>query len=284
MKRLVMGCCRLVHPFLDDPDSIVYPGGHIHSTGDVLQAIKIMRGEITIPKIYEPHVFHGGSEDHTMDLRYQDSGSHQDFWNECHLKNNQHFLTGSSGSQVWKNLQIEDRICAGSRVLNIGVGLGYCTKDLVSRGCKVDVLDISPIALSRVSSIVENSWLPNQFDLMPVGEYDLVLSHLVSQHMPTSELEKQVQYIVKALAPSGLFAMQFSSWLPGVHAEVSTKNIKSGGMCYSQVEMQGIIERCGGRVQKMAKIYEFPAKGSSWSIVHITKLDYDRLFRSLQSI
>lgn len=203
--------------------------------------------------------------------QFQESGSYRDFWDACHQRNDQHFLTGSSGFQIWKNLQVEDKVRKGIRVLNIGVGLGHCTRDLVSTGCKVDALDISPVALRRVAPIVEHIWLPDQFDEMPEGVYDLVLSHLVTQHMPTSDLEKQVQYIVKGLTPTGLFAMQFSSWLPGVHAEVSTKNIKSGGMCYSQVEMQGIIERCGGHVQKMAKIYEFPAKGSSWSIVHITK-------------
>lgn len=76
-KTLVLGSCRLVLPFLSDDDLhaggmpprpnrdakdaeyVTYPGGHTHSTGDVIQAIKIMKSELKVPEYLDPYVFHG---------------------------------------------------------------------------------------------------------------------------------------------------------------------------------------------------------------------------------
>lgn len=58
-KLLVLGSCRVIQPFQKDPDAVTYPGGHTHSTRDVLQAIRILNGDLVVPAEYEPYIFHG---------------------------------------------------------------------------------------------------------------------------------------------------------------------------------------------------------------------------------
>src|SRR5712691_7606798 len=70
---------------------------------------------------------------------------HQDtrqWWDRAHETSHE-FCSGTAGTDVWERLNITDRIIPGMAVLNIGVGLGFCTRELVKRGCVVDVLDMS---------------------------------------------------------------------------------------------------------------------------------------------
>jgi len=58
-KTLVMGSCRLTEPFKDDPNFILYPGGHAHCTSAFLQALDVMAGKVVVPKKIEEFAFRG---------------------------------------------------------------------------------------------------------------------------------------------------------------------------------------------------------------------------------
>lgn len=211
------------------------------------------------------------------DALKSDSVSFEQFWNDCHAVNDQHFLTGSSGRSVWSSLNITDRVKAGAKVLNIGVGLGFCTNELVKAGCVVDVLDISPVALERVSKIVRKAWLPSQFESMPIDYYDLIISHLVTQHMPDGDLTKQVTYTVKALNKIGVFAMQFACRFPIISdgkTSISMKDTKAGGSVRTLEKIDSLVRSCGGQIvwNKMISVYQ--RKGSCWFGVHIARTSY----------
>jgi len=70
MKTLVMGSCRIVESLMACPSVVPYPGGHVHSTGEVIQAINIMKGDIVIPCELSPYFFigHGTREDKKLDV------------------------------------------------------------------------------------------------------------------------------------------------------------------------------------------------------------------------
>lgn len=59
MKSLVMGSCRIAQPLQDRDDMILYPGGHVHSPEEMIQALKIMDGRISIPPELEKYAFRG---------------------------------------------------------------------------------------------------------------------------------------------------------------------------------------------------------------------------------
>jgi 2-polyprenyl-3-methyl-5-hydroxy-6-metoxy-1,4-benzoquinol methylase len=98
----------------------------------------------------------------------------QDFWELNHqqkIENYKFWLTGSLGPEVWRYLSIEDRILPGKIVLNIGVGLGHCTKALAKRGCIVHALDISENALEKVRDVVTHTWLPSSLQEIPAEHF-----------------------------------------------------------------------------------------------------------------
>jgi len=57
--KLVMGSCRLAEPMRDVEDVILYPGGHVHSTAEFVQAIRIMQGDLIPPMDINAHLFRG---------------------------------------------------------------------------------------------------------------------------------------------------------------------------------------------------------------------------------
>ena len=59
MKSLVMGSCRIAQPLQDRDDMVLYPGGHVHSPAEMIQALKIMEGRICIPPELEKYAFRG---------------------------------------------------------------------------------------------------------------------------------------------------------------------------------------------------------------------------------
>lgn len=59
MKSLVMGSCRIAQPLKDREDMILHPGGHVHSPAEIVQALKIMDGQICVPPELEKYVFRG---------------------------------------------------------------------------------------------------------------------------------------------------------------------------------------------------------------------------------
>lgn len=203
-----------------------------------------------------------------------------EFWEQNHkgnLKGHRFWLTGSAGPYVWNNLQVRSLIKPGRVVLNIGVGEGHCTRDLVERKCTVHVLDISPAALNKVRDIVAGCWLPDTFEDMPASHFDLAFSHLVAQHMSNRDLSRQISAVLRALKPTGIFAMQFAcSQNPGYNSpdEAPMELIKSGGVVRSLAGLSTMVEAAGGVVLWANRIGIFPTYGSGWYAVHIARADY----------
>src|ERR1700760_1828233 len=88
------------------------------------------------------------------------------FWDRAHGGEDPYWLSGFSGPDIWRRLDVSGRIRRGAVVLNIGVGLGHCTRALAEAGCVVHALDISPIALERVRNIA-TGWLSTDLDRIP---------------------------------------------------------------------------------------------------------------------
>ena len=195
----------------------------------------------------------------------------KNFWDQQHKDNNIQFLTGSSGEGIWQDLAVRDRVRPGANVLNIGVGLGYCTKALVDQGCQVHAMDISSVALSKVKNIVDRVWEPTQYAEMPTDFFDLALSYLVTQHMSPDDLIEQLRYVVTSLAPHGIFAMQFASRLAKQDIQVTENNIKYGGICYTAAQLTTIVESVGGKILWLKHASVYPQHGSEWYFVHISR-------------
>lgn len=193
------------------------------------------------------------------------------WWADAHARSDRGWLSGTHGHTVWASLAVSSRVLAGRKVLNIGVGLGVCTRDLVAAGCEVSVLDICPQALGRVEGIVSTSYLASEIERLPDAHFDLAISHLVTQHMLDDALERQIRHVLRSLKPDGVFAMQFSyGWRQetGI-ANEDLANAKAGGIVRTLGHMVGMVDRLGGQVTRAHVIDNYPQHKTGWYALHI---------------
>ena len=203
-----------------------------------------------------------------------------DWWARAHQRQHTFWLSGSEGPEVWNRLGVTDRLNAGATVLNVGVGLGICTRQLSQRGCKVSVLDISREALDAVGDVAVG-YLASDIEALPSGVFDVALSHLVAQHMSDQDLEVQVRHVVRALKPNGVFAVQYALGEDGLVTEqASERYLKAGAIRRSVAGFNALVGRAGGicietlerehhpcgTVWRVAVIGHQPVKPRWWSV------------------
>ena len=206
----------------------------------------------------------------------------EDWWDYHHEgKGDYHqWLTASAGPEVWHNLNIDKLIKPNKVVLNIGVGLGHCTRELARRKCVVHALDISPVALAKVESFTAKTWLPPTLPDIPENTFDLAISYLVTQHMVDEDLLEQISGVLRSLKPTGVFAMQFAFALNRQANDLTyppaerIARMKSGGMCRSLEGMARLVDQAGGSIAYARRIGMFPEQGSGWYAMHIVRPDY----------
>ena len=197
----------------------------------------------------------------------------KEYWDNAHKETKLGPLTNSSGISVWEELNIVDLIHKDSIILNIGIGTGRCTKDLIAIGAKVYVLDISEIAINRVKEIVSGYWLSDNIASLPKNTFDLAISHLVTQHIDLKTLTDQIKNVVIALKDGGIFAMQFaySTYSLRTTEDPTLDNIVGGGMCRTLGQMDDVVSSVGGEIVWAKKTLNCQYWHSGWYAVHIVK-------------
>ncbi len=175
-----------------------------------------------------------------------------------------------TGAEVWPRLKVEERLQPGAPVLNIGVGLGHCTRDLAARGCEVHALDISATALQRVEDIA-TTWRADNIAALPKDKFIAVMSHLVAQHMTNTDLKAQIRGILPSLKADGVFAIQFAIPLEphGAIDYEDAASAKGGSLQREAAVVEQMVVDVGGKVLKSELIMEFPEHKAGWHLIHI---------------
>jgi 2-polyprenyl-3-methyl-5-hydroxy-6-metoxy-1,4-benzoquinol methylase len=207
------------------------------------------------------------------DLKYSaaNQDSMADWWERAHQKNEQLWITGSSGQQVWQCLDIKDQLVPGTKVLNVGVGTGTCTRELADLKLTVHALDISKTALARVKEIA-TVWTPDKLAKLPQNYFDLAISFLVAQHMADPELQDQIKWICKALTPIGIYAVQFAQ--NDQDQSIPNQSLvtqKTGGVLRNSQEIKKLVTRAGGKIKRMWVGPTYKQYHSRWMYVWIGK-------------
>lgn len=198
----------------------------------------------------------------------------QKCWEDRHRNNEQLYLTGSHLKDVLQSLNIK-AVKIGGNTLVIGVGLGYEVQELREFTPFVDVLDISYFALERVKDITRNQYLASELIKMPADYYDLVISHLVTQHMSDMALSSQLIWVIKALKKTGIFAMQLAL-LPGDkrkwHEIQNIESQKTGYVFRSLLEMQDMVNSSSGYISATFPEKSFDHTDIKHQFIHIKRL------------
>ena len=196
----------------------------------------------------------------------------QGFWDYQYKKENKDILANTSGEEIWRRLELQPYIKAGVHVLEIGIGLGRNVKDMTEKQMNVYACDISQTALDRVSSSVKGSYLSRDLDKIPSEAFDLAVSFLVTQHIDEEDLRVQLKEVIRALKPTGIFAMQFAYLLtPRCYKVQIIELMQSGGVCWSLGEMDKLVHESGGCIVHAKRLETFPRWNSGWYGIHIMR-------------
>ena len=199
-----------------------------------------------------------------------------DWWELCHgsegHEEHRWYLTGSKGPEVWSALNIAQRLTSGKKVLNIGIGMGYCTRRLKELSCAVSALDVSYAGLEQVKDICEHTWHPSALDTLPDRYFDVAISNLVAQHMTNQDLMDQLHHVIRSLKSDGVFALQFAFQPGNRRFEISSESAhaqKAGAVLRSLGLMEKMVVQAGGDIVWASRIGLFPEYGTGWYGVNI---------------
>jgi SAM-dependent methyltransferase len=201
------------------------------------------------------------------------------WWDRAHKNDALIWLSGYSGPEIWERLEVDPLLSPKAVVLNIGVGLGYCTHALSGRGCTIHALDISDVALNRVRSIA-TPWLADNVASLPINTFDVALSHLVVQHMLDDALLPQMKAVIKSLKPNGIFALQFAKYTDkqSQNKPITSMAAKGGGVLRTVEAMESMAIEAGGEIA-LSVPKEFSETGGwawhesgwAWHVIHIRR-------------
>lgn len=204
----------------------------------------------------------------------------KDFWVNAHKNSARGPLTGTQLGELLNYFRLNKKIKKDMHVLNIGVGLGHCTRGLANR-CKVSALDICQGAVDKVSSATVAGYIHENLDQLPQDSFDMAISLLVTAHMPEADLVQQLTHVIRALKPDGKFYCQFSAEDneaenniplrtvsfqkdPSVPASVQKNNRT---MEYAKL----LVDMCGGKVTFTSAKRNFPQHKAYWYYLVIQK-------------
>lgn len=198
----------------------------------------------------------------------------QEWWEQCHNTPDSYYISDYGGPSLWKRLKISKLIVPAAPVLDIGVGGGTDIRCLHEKGLEVHVLDITPTAFERVAGCYEKAWLEPELESLPRDYFAVVISHLVTQHINDSTLERQIRHVLKALRPDGVFAMQYCDGSPSIKAkdyDESVATCQVGDVRRTPKMMKALVKRCGGRVTWVSKPEPYPEHRKQWFYTHIRR-------------
>lgn len=130
----------------------------------------------------------------------------KNFWEDKHLIKENLWLTGSDFNGILNFHKIDKKELFNQTVLEIGVGLGTFSSEVVKHSEKIICCDISQNALNNLNEKVKKKYLTeNLKDIEPV---DLAICHLVFQHCTNDEVQRIINDV--QLKDTGVFSFQFA--------------------------------------------------------------------------
>ena len=195
----------------------------------------------------------------------------EEFWDNNHKTNSHFYLSGTDGSSQVSILRLHGIVQPNTRLLNIGIGKGYCTKHWVEHGCLVSVLDISEVAIQRVRNIIEAAYTDSNIEDLPTNYFDYITCLLVVQHMNTETLDRHLKYVINSLKPNGVYAVQFAYALYGKPNKDDLETCQIGESTRTLEEMTYLVEKHGGKILSIFDGGQYPSFEMGWHILHISK-------------
>lgn len=197
-----------------------------------------------------------------------------EFWASRHLARDPIYLS-TSGPDVMHSLGIDGMDLHGLTVLNIGVGLGGFELWASPQVASIDCLDIVAEALPAVAPVVHTFYLTPE--LLPSNTYDLITERYVAQHLDDATLSLHMEHAIRALRPSGLYAVNVPDFLHApsprdLALSGSMQGCTSGSVRRTVRDVADMVYECGGRICAALPISEHPQWNSLQLAYHIRRI------------
>jgi SAM-dependent methyltransferase len=190
------------------------------------------------------------------------------FWEDKHGVSDRYWLTGSSLKEIMALHDISYDELTNKDVLEIGVGLGNLSHDVVKYTDKLICCDISETALSNVSDMVSEKHLTSQ--LNKIKPVDLAICHLVFQHCTNEEIKRIINDVV--LKDGGIFTFQFAFLRDGEEPNNKVKDLINLGSHHFRGidEIKKMVEGANKEIVWTSEpIHYHDAENFSWFMVKI---------------
>jgi glycosyltransferase involved in cell wall biosynthesis len=204
------------------------------------------------------------------------SKSVEEFWESSHEIDSELWLTGTDPDWLFDYYGLESLIKDSNKklkILNVGVGRGGCTKELAKNGHIVSALDISSAALEKVAGFVQQTYLANDIKTLPTSEFDLIIHHLVAQHMSIVDLELQVETLISSLSQNGMLCMQIASYQKNDRNDLGDGKMECmmGAVGRSEEAIKTLFDRPSLTVLEITQTNTYEEYGSSWYRIRAIK-------------
>ena len=207
-------------------------------------------------------------------------------WQVYHQQQKVTALTGSHLAAYYLYHDLSpSRFSPGTKILEVGIGLGHAVREMEAHGCEVHVMDICQRAIETVQNVVARSYLHRDAHQLPSDYFDVIMHHLVTQHMSEADLRWQLPHVIRSLKASGKLHIQWAgSDVPGENdlresivgeeglPDVqNTPSMMGGRMCRSEEHAIELIEHAGGRVVRVTDRRKWPQYASSWFSMEVER-------------
>jgi SAM-dependent methyltransferase len=128
----------------------------------------------------------------------------------------------------------------GKHVLEIGLGQGADSEQIIRRGARWTGIDLTPASVQRVRARLELRGLPYESIMQssalampfPDGSFDIVFSHGVLHHIP--DIKRAQSEIRRVLKPGGeLIAMLYARWSLNYLVSIHIVRRLALALCYA---------------------------------------------------
>jgi len=191
-------------------------------------------------------------------------------WEKYHSENSIINLSNYDLFCIRDYMEFSDLLTTNTNVLYVGVGTGSALEQLHELGCVVHSLDIAENARPK-AELYSQFWLESDFENIPDEFFDIVIHHLVAQHLSNRQLERHFNNAIRCLKPTGILAMQYAYSLDGRELDVCDCQ-----MTYSSTRNKATIKKMvsqnGGTISLHKDVEEYPEYKMGWRIIHAKPL------------
>jgi len=166
------------------------------------------------------------------------------------------------------------RTAAGTRVLDVGCGVGRWSRLLASRGARVTGVDLSPTMIAEARRRAAASGLASRCRFMVQdsasleipGSFDLILCVTVLQHiLDGAALRSALRRMASHLAPGGRLVL-----LEAAPARVANRCNSFVFTARHRADYLSLFGECGLRLQALSGVDPAPFK--MWLLPHLPRL------------